>query len=82
MKIHRSVQKLLVERARAHTHTQAGDLISLLSFLESRLQTFNTETIRAGVAQSVQSLIVDLTTGVRSPAEARSFASNLSPDQL
>jgi hypothetical protein len=34
MKIHRSVQKLLV----GQTHRQAGDLISILSFLESRLK--------------------------------------------
>jgi hypothetical protein len=34
MKIHSSVQKLLV----GLTHTQAGDLISPLSFLESRLE--------------------------------------------
>jgi hypothetical protein len=38
--IHRSVQKLLVE----HTDRQAGDLISLLSFLESRLKTCNWQT--------------------------------------
>jgi hypothetical protein len=36
MKIHQLVQKLLV--GHTHTHTQAGDLISLLSFLESRLE--------------------------------------------
>jgi hypothetical protein len=44
MKIHRSVQKLLVGHTHTHTHTHterereigyASDLISLLSFLES-----------------------------------------------
>jgi hypothetical protein len=34
MKIHPSVQKLLV----GGTHREAGDLISLLSFLENRLK--------------------------------------------
>jgi hypothetical protein len=36
--IHRSIQKLLVGE---HTHTdgQAGDLISVLQFLESKLKT-------------------------------------------
>jgi len=40
MKIYQTVQKLLVgEHTDTHTHTdrQTGDLISLLSFLESRL---------------------------------------------
>jgi hypothetical protein len=33
-KIHRSVRKLLVGDRHTHTHTQAGDLISPLSFLK------------------------------------------------
>jgi hypothetical protein len=41
MKIHQVVQKLLVRDTHTHTHTetdgQTGDLMSLLSFLESRL---------------------------------------------
>jgi hypothetical protein len=39
MKIYQAVQKLLVGDIQTHTHTdiQTGVLISLLSFLESRL---------------------------------------------
>jgi hypothetical protein len=37
MKIYQAILKLLVGGMRAHIHTQTGYLISLLSFLESRL---------------------------------------------
>jgi hypothetical protein len=54
-KIHRSVQKLLVGDTQTdrqtdrqtHTHRQAGDLISPLSFFESRLKMFYTESVAA-----------------------------------
>jgi hypothetical protein len=39
MKIYQAVQNLLLGDTHTHRHTQTGDLISLLSFLESRLKT-------------------------------------------
>jgi hypothetical protein len=62
MKIHQSVQKLLVgetdTHTHTHTHTKAGDLISLLSFFESRLQTKINTKINKGEQSSIGIIVI------------------------
>jgi hypothetical protein len=38
MKLYEALEKLLMGYTHTHTHRQTGDLISILSFLESRLK--------------------------------------------